>query len=170
MLPLQLPVTSGALAIFDPAAPKTWRVFDRPSGSGQFRVMLSVAKDEKNAERLAAIVIHVGRPPIARWTVAHYAGQKKPKSADALPRATSTGWLALVDAGTGPAAAMTLPPPSGVQPIEHPLPDGRRALALPCGEGEYAAYWAVDASDKPICLVVDFDVLTQKDWKAKPTA
>ena len=42
MLPLQLPA-SGALAILDPAAPKTWRVFDRPSGSGQFRVMLSVA-------------------------------------------------------------------------------------------------------------------------------
>jgi hypothetical protein len=169
MLPLQLPA-SGALAIFDPAAPKTWRVLDRPSGSGQFRVMLSIVKTDKNEERLAAIVIHVGRPPIARWTVAHYAGQKKPKSADALPRVASTGWLALVDAGSGAPAALALPAPSGIQPVEHPLADGRRALALPCGEGEYAAYWAVDASDKPICLVVDFDVLTQKDWKAKPTA
>ena len=28
---------------------------------------------------------------------------------------------------------------------------------------------AIDANDKPICLVVDFDVLTQKDWKSKPT-
>ena len=48
-----------------------------------------------------------------------------------------------------------------------PLTDGRRALALPCDEGEYAAYWAVDAADKPICLVVDFDAFTQKDWKAR---
>jgi hypothetical protein len=54
--------------------------------------------------------------------------------------------------------------------VEHALADGRHALALPCGDGEFAAYWAVDASDKPICLVVDFDVFTQKDWKAKPTA
>ncbi len=55
-------------------------------------------------------------------------------------------------------------------PLEVPLTDGRRALAVPCGEGEYAAYWAVDATDKPICLVVDFDVFTQKEWKAKPIA
>ena len=142
-----------------------------PGGLGQFRVMLSVAKTEKDEERLAAIVIHVGRPPIARWTVAHYKGQKKPKSADALPRIASTsGWIALIDAGAGAPAALALPPPSGMQPVEVPLTDGRRALALPCGDGEFAAYWAVDASDKPICLVIDFDVFTQKDWKAKPTA
>jgi len=168
MLPLQLPVSSGALAIVDPAVPKTWRVFDRPTGSGQFRVMLSVAKTDKDVERLAAIVIHVGRPPIARWTVAHYKGQKKPKSADALPRTAATGWLALVDAGTAAPGVIAVPPPSGVQPVEVTLADGRRALALPCGMGEFAAYWAVDAADKPICLVVDFDVFTQKEWKAKP--
>ena len=33
-LPLQLPVASGSLAIFDPGAAKSWRVLDRPSGSG----------------------------------------------------------------------------------------------------------------------------------------
>ena len=54
-------------------------------------------------------------------------------------------------------------------PLEVPLTDGRRALALPCGNGEFAAYWAVDATDKPVCLVVDFDVLTHKDWKSKAT-
>ena len=52
--------------------------------------------------------------------------------------------------------------------VEVPLVDGRRALALPCGNGEYAAYWAVDEGDKPIALVVDFDVFTQKEWKARP--
>jgi len=57
---------------------------------------------------------------------------------------------------------------TGVQPVEVPLTDGRRALALPCGKGEFAAYWAVDATDKPICIVVDFDVFTQKEWKARP--
>jgi hypothetical protein len=174
MLPLQLPGGSGALAMMDPSAPKSWRVFDRPvPAPGQFRVMLSVARTSDKGgdkERLAAIVIHVGRPPIEKWTVAHYKGQKKPKSADDLPRVTVTsGWVVLLDAGTGSSpGAIALPPANGIQPIEVPLTDGRRALALPCGNGELAAYWAVDATDKPVCLVVDFEVFTQKDWKSKP--
>jgi hypothetical protein len=162
-----------------------WHVFDRPIGSGAFRVMLSVARPDDHGtdgvhhgananagtaqERLAAVVIHVGRPPIAKWTVAHFRGLAKPASADALPRTvTTTGWLTLVDAGDGPPGVITLPPPAGVTPIEVPLTDGRRALALPCGNGEFAAYWAVDAADKPICIVFDFDVFTQKAWKSKP--
>ena len=169
-LPLQLPVNSGALAIFDPGAPKSWRVLDRPSGNGQFRAMLSIARTEDNKERLAAIVIHTGRPPIAKWTVAHYKGGKKPKSPDALPRVpVTTGWLAIVDAGKDAPGKLAVPETAtGVQPIEVPLTDGRRALALPCGSGEFAAYWAVDATDKPICVVIDFDVFSQKDWKARP--
>jgi hypothetical protein len=167
-LPLQLPVASGSLAVFDPGAARSWRVFDRPSGSGQFRAMLSIARSEDGKERLAAAVIHVGRPPIARWSVAHYKGQKKPKSPDQLPRVVvSTGWLALIDAGKDAAGTLAVPPASGWQPVEVPLTDGRRALALPCGNGEYAAYWAVDAADKPICLVIDFDVFTQREWKAR---
>lgn len=170
-LPLQLPAPSGALAICDPAAPKTWKVFDRPVAPGMFRVMLSVAKDADNKEALAAFVVYVGRPPIAKWTVAHWKGQKKPKSPDQLPTITSTsGWIALLDAGDGSPGAIGVPETAtGTTPIEVPLTDGRRALALPCGEGEFAAYWAIDAADKPICLVVDFDVFTQKEWKTKPT-
>ncbi len=169
MLPLQLPVGSGALAAFDPGAPKSFRAFDRPVSAGQFRVMLSVARSG-DKERLAAIVIHVGRPPIAKWTVAHYRAQKKPKSADELPRVTvTTGWLVLLDAREGAPGVVAIPPQPGITPVEVPLSDGRRALALPCGNGEFAAYWAVDATDKPVCLVVDFDVLTQKDWKSKAT-
>jgi hypothetical protein len=169
-LPLQLPVGSGALALFDPGAPKSWRVLDRPSGNGAFRAMLSIARTEDNKEKLAAVVIHTGRPPIAKWTVAHFQGGKKPKSADQLPRVVVTsGWLALMDAGKGPPGSVAVPASTtGVQPVEIPLTDGRRALALPCGNGEYAAYWAVDAADKPICVVVDFDVFTQKEWKARP--
>jgi hypothetical protein len=137
-----------------------------------FRVMLSIARTDSGAERLAAIVIHVGRPPIARWTVAHYKGQKKPKTEEQIPRCTvSTGWLALVDAGTGSPGVIAVPQTTaGLQPIEVPLTDGRRALALPSGNGEFAAYWAVDAQDKPICLVVDFDAFTAKDWKLRPKA
>jgi hypothetical protein len=170
-LPLQLPVTGGALAVFDPAVPKSWRVFDRPVGIGQFRAMLSIARTDDGKERLAAIVVHVGRPPIARWTVAHYKGQKKPKSADQLPRvAVTSGWIALIDAaGDAPGVVAVPATATGIQPVEVPLVDGRRALALPCGNGEYAAYWAIDEGDKPIALVVDFDVFTQKDWKARPT-
>lgn len=172
LLPIQLPVTSGAIALFDPAVPKSWRVLDRPSGSGAFRVMLSIARTESGGERLAATTIHVGRPPIARWTVAQHQGGKKPKTADQLPRVTVTsGWVALVDAGAGPPGVVAVPSAStGLQPIELPLTDGRRALALPCGNGELAAYWAVDAADKPICVVVDFEVFTQKEWKARPPA
>lgn len=168
MLQQQMPASTNALAICDPSAPKSWKVFDRPVTPGVFRLMLSVAKDG-DKERLAAIVVHVGRPPIAKWTVAHYKGQKKPKSPDQLPRVASSDWLALLDAGDGSPGEIAVPE-RGTQPIEVPLTDGRRALAVPCGEGEYAAYWAVDATDKPICLVVDFDVFTQKDWKAKPTS
>jgi len=188
MLPLQLHTGSGSLAVFDPAAPSTWHVFDRPIGSGAFRVMLSVARPDDRTddaggaggapggpgdgaarERLAAVVIHVGRPPIARWTVAHFRGLARPMTADALPRtAATTGWLTLLDAGDGSPGVIALPPSTGVTPIEVPLTDGRRALALPCGKGEFAAYWAVDAADKPICIVIDLDVFTQKAWKAKP--
>ncbi len=168
MLQLVLPVTSGALAVADPAAPKTFRVFDRPVGAGQFRVMLSVARTG-DKERLAAVVIHVGRPPIARWTVAHYRGQKKPKSPDQLPRIPiESGWLLLLDGGAGAPGNVAVGAANGVNPIEVPLTDGRRGLAFPCGGGELAAYWAVDAADKPVCLVVDLEVFTQKDWKAKP--
>jgi len=172
---IQLPVGSGQIAVFDPGAPKSWRVLDRPVGSGfgMFRVMLSVARDDAGGERLAAIVIHVGRPPIARWAVAHYRGQKKPRSAEQLPRCpVTTGWIAVMDAGTGEPAGVIAVPASAApgQPVEIPLTDGRRALALPCGNGEYAAYWAVDAADKPICLVLDFDVFSAKDWKARPPA
>jgi hypothetical protein len=173
MLPLQLPVSSGALAVFDPSAPKSWRVFDRPTGDGQFRVMLSVARTPDKTgtkERLAAVVIHLGRPPIARWTVAHNKGQKKPKTPEQLPRVPVTsGLVALLDAGSGVPGAVTMPAPTGVMPVEAPLIDGRRALGFASGNGEFAAYWGIDANDKPVCLVLDFDVFTQKDWKSKAT-
>jgi hypothetical protein len=83
-----------------------------------------------------------------------------------------TGWIALIDAGKdgkdSPGLVAVPASPAGLQPIEVPLTDGRKALALPCGDGEFAAYWAVDAADKPICLVLDFDVFTQKEWKTRP--
>ena len=174
MLPLQLHARSGALAVCDPARPDTWRVLERPIGNGAFRVMLSIARADETSgapagERLAAAVIHVGRPPIARWTVAQFRDQSRP-AANALPRTSITGgWLALLDASDGSPGIIALPPASGVTPIEVPLTDGRRALALPCGNGAFAAYWAVDADDKPICVVIDFDAFTQKAWKAVPT-
>jgi hypothetical protein len=200
MLPLQLPVASGALAVMDPVAPKSFRAYDRPVVAGNFRVMLSIAKTSDKGgskERLAAIVIHVGRPPIAKWTVAHFAKQKKPKSADDLPRADVTGdYVVLIDAGKGAPGAIAVsapppvpPPPAGpsssgsfslpgapaplppsIAPIDIPLTDGRHALALPSGDGSFAAYWGVDGEDKAVCLVLDFETFTQKDWKSKPSS
>lgn len=169
MLPLALPIASGALAVCDPVVAKSWKILDRPTGAGVFRVMLSVARDEAGKEQLAAVVIHVGRPPIVKWTVAHAKGQKMPKTVDQIPRWTSTGSFALIDAGSGSPGILAVPPSTGVTPVEIPLTDGRRALAFPSGAGEFAAYWAIDAADKPVCLVIDFDVFTQKEWKAKPT-
>jgi len=176
-LPITLPVTGTSLAVFDPAVPKSFRVFDRPVTGGVFRAMLSIARSDDGKERLAAIVIHCGRPPIARWSVAHYKGQKKPKNADSLPRVPVTsGWVGLIDAGKETKAAPGVAPgnvavpatAAPLQPIEIPLTDGRKVLAMPCGKGEFAAYWAVDAMDKPICFVLDFDALSLKDWKARP--
>ncbi|HEX4451847.1 MAG TPA: DUF4241 domain-containing protein [Kofleriaceae bacterium] len=161
-----LPVPSGALAICDPAAAKSWRVLDRPAGAGQFRVMLSVARSDAGAEALAALVIHTGHPPIARWTIAHPKGRKPKEPSSYL---VTSGWLVLVDADAGSPGVIATPDAksSGPQPIEVPLTDGRKALAVPCGNGDFTAYWAVDATDKPICLVIDFDAFTQKDWRAK---
>jgi hypothetical protein len=171
MLPLQFHARSGALAVCDPGRPESWRVLERPIGNGSFRVMLSIARPDDATgaaagERLAAAVIHVGRPPIAKWTVAQF---RDLPAADALPRTPVTGgWLALLDACDGSPGVIALPPPAGITPIEVPLTDGRRALALPCGNGAFAAYWAVDAADRPICVVIDFDAFTQKAWRAKP--
>ncbi|HEY0483315.1 MAG TPA: hypothetical protein VGD37_37600 [Kofleriaceae bacterium] len=182
MLPLQLHARSGAIAVCDPAEPATWRVLDRPLdrplGTGAFRVMLSIARpdDETGAahERLAAVVIHVGRPPIATWAVAQPRDPARPgetRAAEALPRTPVTsGWLALLDAGDGSPGVIALPPATGLVPVEVPLTDGRRALALPCGNGAFAAYWALDAAGRPICVVVDFDVFSQKAWKARPAS
>jgi hypothetical protein len=176
-LPAPLPIASTEIALCDPHAPKSWRVLDRPAGGGAFRLMLSVARDAAGAaapadEKLAALVVHVGRPPIARWTAAHHRGQKAPKSVAALPRITVTsGWIAIVDAGEGSPGAIAVPErPAASTPVEIPLTDGRRAFAVPCANGDYAAYWAVDATDKPVCLVIDFDAFTQKEWRAKQAA
>jgi hypothetical protein len=173
MLPLQFHARTGALAVCDPGRPETWHVLERSIGTGAFRVMLSIARPDEDAgaapgERLAAVVIHVGRPPIARWTVAQLRGEVRPASHDVVPRTPITsGWLALLDAGDGSPGVIALPPPNGVLPIEVPLTDGRRALALPCGNGAFAAYWALDADDKPICVVIDFNAFTSKAWRAK---
>ena len=130
--------------------------------------MLSVARDG-DLQQLAALVIHVGRPPIARWTIAHLAGQRLPKTAEQAPRhAVTTGWLAIVDAGDGTPGTIAVPASSGVDPIDIPLTDGRHVLAVPCKNGEYIAYWAIDPTDKPVCLVIDLGAFTQKDWRAKP--
>lgn len=167
-LPIQVPVTSGSLAVMDPGVPKSFRVLDRPLGNGQFRSMLSIARTDDGKEKLAAITIHVGRPPITRWSVAHFKGQKPPKDAVQLPRIEVTsGWLVLID-GASPPGTIAVPTANGLSPVEVALADGRKALALPCGNGEFACYWAVDAADKAICVVVDFDAFSQKDWKARP--
>src|SRR6185312_6448766 len=122
---------------------------------------------DSGPEKLAAVVIHTGRPPIARWSVAHPKG-KKPKEPTTFE--VTSGWIALMDAGAGSPGVIATPTAEGIQPIEVPLTDGRKALAVPCGKRDVTAYWAVDATDKPIALVLDFAAFTQKEWQAKPRA
>jgi hypothetical protein len=175
ILPQQLPIGSPALALFDPTAPESWRVLARPVATGgNSRVMLSIARGPDERERAAALLVYVGHSQIARWTVANHRDHGPARSADQLPRCPVTsGWLAVVDAGPdgAPPEALEVPAPAaqaGTTPVDLLLPDGRRAIAVPCGKGELAAYWAVDAADKAVCLVIDFDAFTQKEWKAKP--
>src|SRR3569833_1331268 len=98
-------------------------------GAAQFRIMLSLVRPatalDPTKDELAAIVIHTGRPPIARWTVAQWKGQKKPKSADDLPTiASSTGWLALIDASAGSPGVLEQTDAKGTQTDEDTLTDG----------------------------------------------
>ena len=119
------------------------------------------------------MILHCGRPPIARWTVAHFAGTKPPTEAAQLPSVVSaSGWFAVQDAAT--TAAVTdpaaLPPPvfaPNAMAVERRAGNDV-AFAFPVGAGAYTAYWGIDAHDKAVCLVIDFDVFTQKDWRAKP--
>jgi hypothetical protein len=133
-------VTTGQIAILDPGAPARRRVLARQVASGRYRVMLCAAGD-----RIAAAVLHLGRPPIARWVIAHHEGGKPPKTADQPP---------LVELETGVAAF--------ADAQQQPGPD---LVTFDIKAGAYAAYWALDAAGQPVCLVIDFDVFTKADWK-----
>lgn len=167
-----LPVPSGAFALVDPSVRKSQRVLDRKVTPGTFRCMLAVAVGG-DKEKLAAVVFHCGRPPIARWTVAHFAGSKPLVVNAALPTVTSTsGWLAVQDATCTAAVddAAVLPAPifsATAMSVERRTAAGV-AVAFPVKPGDYTAYWGVDEHDKAVCLVVDFDVFSQKDWRSKP--
>lgn len=167
-----LPVPSGGFALVDPTLRKSQRVLDRKVTPGTFRCMLAVAVGGEK-EKLAAVVVHCGRPPIARWTVAHFAGAKPPATGAALPTVSSTsGWLAVQDASSTAAVddAAVLPAPvfaATAMSVERRTANGL-AVALPVKPGDYTAYWGVDEHDKAVCLVIDFDVFSQKDWRSKP--
>ncbi|MBP9087828.1 MAG: hypothetical protein KBG15_17035 [Kofleriaceae bacterium] len=171
-LPTPLPCPSGEFALVDPSAPKSQRSLDRKVPAGTFRCMLAIAVGGPK-EKLAAVIFHCGRPPIARWTVAHFAGTKPPTDAAKLPSVTSTsGWFAVQDAATMAAVADpgVLPPPlvtPTAMAVERRAGHGV-AFAFPVGPGAYTAYWGIDEHDKAVCLVIDFDVFTTKDWRAKP--
>ncbi len=188
-LPTPLPCPSGGFALVDPGAAKSQRILDRNVPAGTFRCMLAVAvggpangaKPAHGAsertlgagrEKLAAVILHCGRPPIARWTVAHFVGTKPPAEAAQLPSVVSaSGWLAVQDAASTAAVSdpAALPPPvfaPNAMAVERRAGTGV-AFAFPVGAGGYTAYWGIDDHDKAVCLVVDFDVFTQKDWRSK---
>jgi hypothetical protein len=184
MVPWPVVITSGRVAVGDPLAPRAARVLARQVPPGKFRAMLSVAHVGAE-QRVAAAVMHVGRPPIARWVIAHFEDARPPKSADAPPTHAVEAIDALMDAEVldGLRAAAAAPDPPVRQSLVAQLGDdrtasgtwiadaatGRNVVAFPAGDGagEYAAYWALDAIGQPVCLVVDFDVFGKGDWKQK---
>jgi hypothetical protein len=184
-LPSPVVVTSGRIAVADPLTPASGRVLARQVPHGRFRVMLGIATID-GEQRIAAAVMHVGRPPIARWVIAHFEGQKPPKSADQLPVfGVDAGTAAFMDAlvlealraapdeAEPPVQAALVPQltatPSAAntgQWIADPI-SGRNLVAFTSGwgDGTYASYWALDGAGQPVCLVTDFDLFTKGEWK-----
>lgn len=184
-LPSPVVVTSGRIAVADPLTPASGRVLARQVPPGRFRVMISVATIDAE-QRIAAAVMHVGRPPIARWVIAHFDGIKPPKSADQLPTfgvdAGTAGFMdALVleslraapDEAEPPVQAALVPQLTATtsaansgQWIADPI-SGRNVIAFTSGwgDGTYASYWALDGAGQPVCLVIDFDLFTKAEWK-----
>jgi hypothetical protein len=162
-LPTPVVVTSGRIAVADPRAPKGGKVLARKVAAGRFRVMLGVARVD-GEERVAAAVMHVGRPPIARWVIAHFEGGKPPKSAEEPP---------VFDVGGDTAAFMDALVLDELRALDDPStfapdPAAERnlvAFASGWGDGAYASYWALDAAGHPVCLVTDFDLFTKAEWK-----
>ena len=51
VLPIQLPVAAGALAVADAGIPNSWRMLDRPVLAVRFRVLRSVARGADNSRK-----------------------------------------------------------------------------------------------------------------------
>jgi hypothetical protein len=184
-LPLPVVVTSGRIAVADPLTPSSGRVLARQVAHGRFRVMISVALID-GEQRIAAAVMHVGRPPIARWVIAHHEGGKPPRPADQPPtHGVDAGTSAFMDAMVldalraktdepEPPVQTALVPQLTASPtaantgqwIADPI-SGRNLVAFTSGwgDGTYASYWALDAGGQPVCLVTDFDVFNKAEWK-----
>jgi hypothetical protein len=184
-LPVPVVVTSGRIAVADPLTPASGRVLARQVPPGRFRVMISVALID-GAQRIAAAVMHVGRPPIARWVIAHFEGQKPPRTPDQPPACR-------VDAGAGAFMdalvldALRAQPDVPEPPVQTAIvpqltatptaantaswiadaTSGRNLVAFTSGwgDGTYTSYWALDAAGQPVCLVTDFDVFNKAEWK-----
>lgn len=186
-LPTPVVITSGRIAVADPLTPSAGRVLARQVPPGRYRVMLSVAHVDTE-QRIAAAVMHTGRPPIARWVVAHFEGQKPPRSADQLPTiGVDAGTAAFMDGlvleqlrdqpdePEPPAQAALVPQlTAGTTAanvgewIADPI-SGRNLIAFTSGwgDGVYASYWALDGAGQPVCLVTDFDLFNKSEWKTK---
>jgi hypothetical protein len=181
MQPSPVVITSGRIAVGDPSKPSQARVLAHQTAPGKFRVMTSVANID-GEERVAAVVMHAGRPPIARWVIAHFEGQKPPKTADQAPGFDIGGEVAgIMDAlaldalrGDPGDLAQKLAERQGVAAIDHVVDGatGHNVLAFPSGwgSGTYSAYWALDGAGHPVCLVIDFDVFNKADWKTPKSA
>ncbi|MEZ4367473.1 MAG: DUF4241 domain-containing protein [Kofleriaceae bacterium] len=181
-LPTPLALPTGRVALGDALSPDL-RVLERRLPPGRYRLMVSVAGDGAE-QRLAAIVMYCGRPPIARWVHAHLEGKRPPKAAaDAPTFAASTFGLCDASAidrvkptlrdATAPGRvaldAALAPIGVGWAHAWHVFDDATglalAAFASSKGPRTHAAYWGLDPAGQPVCLVIDAGLLAAGDWK-----
>jgi hypothetical protein len=190
-LPDSVVISSGQIAIVDPFASmggKRASTLARQLLPGKYRVMLCIAH-QGASHRVAAAVMHVGRPPVARWVVAHLAGEPPPTGQSQYPGLQlPSGCAGFIDGASVEAlhSAMTAEasgckddltlhlrtaPPAGgwghhavvLDPEKQTnlvaFTGGGNARAIP------TAYWGLDEASRPVCLVLDFDPFTAAQWK-----
>jgi hypothetical protein len=166
---------------------------DRKVAPGTYPVTLSVATfpDDKGHadQRVASAMVRFRDGEPARWEVAGFSGGAPQKRGEpGYPVDALTG--SFMDAATQAmikAEPTHWPTPSFKALEKQLLTDNYRhawgwasyqpagAAAGNCvafssgwGDGIYSSYWGLDEHGEPLCLLTDFETLTDEDWTAAP--
>jgi hypothetical protein len=139
--PEPVAIPSGRIALIDPAALERPLRLARQVAPGRYRIGTSTAIRPDGSRALAAVCLHVGCPPIARWVVAHLDGKRPPRQEADAALPLDGGRAVLTDGDTpGPGFELAAPSPP-------------------------TAYWALDPAGFPVCLLVDLGAFRASEWK-----